>query len=180
MANYTLLPFIDRVKQNQKAFGQKVIVIANSLGISPNWLMIVMNNETVGTFSPSIKNPLSTATGLIQFLESTAKSLGTSTAQLAKMSNVEQLDYVKKYFQKYASKINSLPEAYLAVFYPAALGKPKDWMFPKNVVAVNKIFDITKDGQLSRGEFDQYVLQKYGSYLKNEIELEFDLKKKLK
>lgn len=178
MTNYKQLPFISKVKENQQAFGEKVISIANDLGISPNWLMIVMNNES--GLNPKADNPTSSATGLIQFMASTAKGLGTSTEALLQMSNVQQLDYVKKYYQTYKGKINSAADAYLAVFYPAALGKSDSWAFPTYVVSANKIFDITKDGILTKGEFNQYVNQKYAAYLNNEIEFEFNLKKKSK
>lgn len=178
MPTYKDLPFIDKVKTNQQAFGEKIIQVSADLGISPNWLMIVINNESAGTFSPSIKNPLSTATGLIQFLESTALRLGTSTAQLAQMSNVQQLDYVKKYLMVYKGKMKSAADTYLAVFYPAAIGKPPDYTFPASIVSVNKIFDLNKNGLITKAEFDEYVNKKYAAYLNNAFELQFNLKKK--
>ena len=46
MLDYTQLPFISKVTENQQAFGEKVIAIAKTLNISPNWIMIVMNNES--------------------------------------------------------------------------------------------------------------------------------------
>lgn len=51
-------------------------------------------------WNPAARNPTpgSTATGLIQFIESTARGLGTSTAALARMSTAEQLPYVERYF----------------------------------------------------------------------------------
>ena len=176
--SYLKLPFIDRVKQNREAFGKKVISIANSLFISPNWLMVVMNNETAGTMNSSIKNPTSTATGLIQFMEATARTLGTSTAQLAAMRNVEQLDYVKAYLKPYARKIKSVSDCYLAVFFPQALDMPNEWAFPKWASDANRIFDLNRNGILTKGEFVQYVNDKYGQYLKNEFEAAYQLKKK--
>lgn len=159
------LPFINKVTENQQVFGEKVIEISAELGIKPEWLMVVMNNETGGTFSPSIKNPTSTATGLIQFMEATAKGLGTTTAELSSMDNVEQLDYVKKYLEPYASRIKSASDTYLAVFYPEALYKNDDFVFPNWAAKANKIFDVSKDGILTKGEFAQYVDNKYLQYV---------------
>lgn len=157
------LPFLNKVKENKEAFANKVIEIANELNINPKWLMIVMNNES--GLNPKAKNPLSSATGLIQFMEATAKSLGTTTKDIYNMSNLKQLDYVKKYMQPYAKYINSVGEAYLTVFYPLALFKPLSYEFPSNVVKVNKIFDLNKDMKLTKQEFLNYVSQKYSKYL---------------
>lgn len=177
MLTYKDLPFINKVKNNQQEFGEKVISISDELNISPNWLMIVINNESAGTFSPSIKNPTSTATGLIQFMEATAKSLGTSTSQLASMTNVQQLDYVKKYLSRYASKIKSAADMYLAVFFPKALWQSDSYVFPQWATKANPIFDINKDKILTKAEFNQYVQKKYAPYLKNEFEYLYGEKK---
>lgn len=44
------------------------------------------------------------ATGLIQFMPATAQGMGTTTAALAAMSAVQQLDYVQRYFKPYAAR----------------------------------------------------------------------------
>ena len=52
--------------------------MAGRLGISEADLMAVMSFETGGTFNPGIRNAAgSGATGLIQFMPSTAAGLGT-------------------------------------------------------------------------------------------------------
>lgn len=76
-----------------KEFMQKVEDISNKLQINPDDLMAVMAFES--WFDPAAKNPSSSATGLIQFMGSTAQGLGTSIEELSKMSGVEQLDYDK-------------------------------------------------------------------------------------
>ncbi len=174
--NYLDLPFINRVTENQKAFGEKVISIANDLDILPHWLMIVMNNES--GLNSHIKNPNSSATGLIQFMEPTANELGTSTAELAAMSNVEQLDYVKKYFTAYGyyKQINDTADTYLAIFFPKALYENDDFVFPKWASNANPIFDINHDGTLTKSEFRNYVNNKYAAYIPT-VEVE-NLKKK--
>jgi soluble lytic murein transglycosylase-like protein len=89
------------------AFVEKVKKISANLGIDPNWLMAIMYFESAGTFSPSITNNIG-ATGLIQFIPSTAKGLGTSTSALKSMSALQQLDYVEKYLKTYKGKYKSL------------------------------------------------------------------------
>lgn len=157
------LPFLNKVKDNTSIFAEKVISISKDLNIDPRWLMIVMYNES--GLNPKAKNPLSTATGLIQFMESTAKVLGTTTANIYNMTNLQQLDLVKKYISSYAPLIKSVGDAYLAVFYPLALKKSLNYIFPENVVKVNRIFDLNKDGILTKQEFLNYVNQKYQKYL---------------
>lgn len=136
-----------------KEFSEKVKAIAQKLGMVPDYIMAVMDFETGGTFSPSVKNPQSSATGLIQFMAATANGLGTSTANLAKMSAIQQLDYVERYFQgviKQHGALQTLENTYLAVFYPAAIKYPLDWSFPQSVYNVNKVFDMNKDGTFSK------------------------------
>ncbi len=123
-----------------KAFTDKVKQLAYNLGISANWLMFVINYETAGTFSPSKQNPTSTATGLIQFLASTAQGLGTSIDALKNMSAIEQLDYVYKYLKPYKGDMVDYYTTYLAVFYPVAIDKEDSYIFPANVVRANPSF----------------------------------------
>lgn len=160
------LPFIEKVKKNQQEFANKVIDIANKLGTKPEYLMIVMNNES--GLDSTAKNPNSSASGLIQFMEATAKELGTTTKALREMTNVSQLDYVYKYLNVYKKKLNSVAEVYLSVFFPLALFKDDNYKFPDWVVKANKIFDTNKDSILTKAEFKDYVNKKYAKYITNE------------
>ena len=91
--------------------------------------MAIMAFETKGSFSPSVQNAAgSSATGLIQFTSATAVGLGTTTTALKRMTAVEQLDYVYKYFQPYASRCKTLSDTYMAVLYPAAMGKADNYI----------------------------------------------------
>lgn len=118
-------------------FRSAVATMSSRLGIKPEWILAVMNYETDGTFSPSIRNKAgSGAVGLIQIMPDTARGLGTSTEALAKMTQIEQLVYVEKHLESYKGRMNSLEDVSMAVFYPAAIGNP-DYKFPANVVAQN-------------------------------------------
>ena len=114
----TLL-WLNLVKENASAFSTKVLSIAQNLGIDPNWLMHVMYSES--GLNHRIVNPMGGATGLIQFMPSTAKGLGTTTSALSNMSNVEQLDWVYKYFKPYTGKIKSFVDLYMITFMPVFL-----------------------------------------------------------
>lgn len=161
-----MLLYEDKITTNKSLFINKVISISQKLDINPNWLMAVMNLETGGTFSPSIKNKTSGATGLIQFLPSTARGLGTSTTDLAKMNNVQQLDYVYKYLEPYKAKMVNYIDLYLAVFFPLAMTKPDSFVIKTDSISASDIasqnmgLDLNKNKQITVGEIKTVFLNK--------------------
>lgn len=151
------MTFEEYIKENKIEFTEKVNNISGELGIDPNWLMFVMWFES--KLNPQAVNPISGATGLIQFMPNTARSLGTTTDVLRHMSNVQQLDYVLAYLRPYKGRMRSWVDVYLAVLYPKAMGKP-DFVITSDIVAKqNKIFDINKDLDISVKEIET-VLRK--------------------
>lgn len=141
-------------------FTDKVHTISGKLGINPNWLMQVMYSES--RLKPTAYNP-SGASGLIQFMPSTAAALGTSTSAIRNMSAVDQLDYVYAYFRPYAGKMKSYYDLYLATFFPGGIGKPDSWIFHSSrlsaatIAMQNPAININKDGQITIAEFKQYL-----------------------
>ena len=149
-------------------FVKKVREVSTRLGIDPNWLMAIMYWESARSFSPSIQNSIG-ATGLIQFIPSTARGLGTTTTALKNMSAVDQLDYVEKYFNVYKGKLNSYVDTYFSVFFPLAIGKPDDWVIQGAGISSNQIakqnpaFDVNKDGKVQVWEVKKVMLEKLPS-----------------
>jgi len=140
-------------------FARKAIRIANEFGFPPNDFMSCMAFESAETFSPSIRNPKSSATGLIQFMRDTAKQLGTTVEALARMTAVEQLDYVRKYFLPYKGKLKTIDDLYMAILWPKAVGKPSSYVLfdrdsDKTTKAyfANKGLDVNQNGQITKGE----------------------------
>lgn len=126
--------------------GQAIRAAAQLLGIDPNDLAAVISFETGGTFRQDIRNPTSSATGLIQFMEATAKQLGTSTAELARMSFEEQMKYVVKYLQgRGITNGSTLGDVYSAV---------AGWGYRRGTEAyrLNQVWDADKDGYIGKGE----------------------------
>ncbi|MCP4318978.1 MAG: transglycosylase SLT domain-containing protein [Hyphomicrobiales bacterium] len=161
-------------KKHGPAFKAKVIAIAKRLRADPDHLMAVMAFESGGKFTPDVKNAAgSGATGLIQFMPKTATSLGTSTKKLAKMTAIEQLDFVELYFKKTVGNraMHSLSDVYMAVLWPKAVGKSENFiLFEKGTTAYrqNAGLDKNRDGFIRKAEaaakvFDKLVLgQKEG------------------
>jgi len=144
-------------------FLAKVQEVATRLQI--NWLdlLVCMAFETGGSFNPGEVNRLSGATGLIQFMPSTARGLGTTTTALAKMSQVEQMKYVELYLSSKKLKGASFADIYMSIIFPAAVGKPDSYvLFGKNAAISryefnkayiqNKGLDLNKDGSITKGE----------------------------
>ena len=155
--------FLARIPGQQIAWGAKVsaafktklIKIAGNLGIDPDFLMAAMAFESAETFSASVKNAASGATGLIQFMPSTATSLGTSTTALAAMTAEDQLDYVEKYFNPYKNKLTTIEDVYMTILWPNAIGKANSYvLFSKPSVAYtqNSGLDANNDGDITKEE----------------------------
>lgn len=148
-------------------FRNKVFEVANHLQINPNHLMAVMAFETGYTFNPAQKNLAgSGATGLIQFMPATARDLGTSVDVLARMTGEHQLNYVGKYFQPYKGKIKNLSDLYMAVLWPAAIGKPEDYVLwdkstRPTTYRQNAGLDRNTDGKITKAEAASMVKDAY-------------------
>ncbi len=150
----TLLLAVRGLEKTSEAFRAELCRLAARQALDPGALAAVMSFETGGTFSPSIKNPGSSATGLIQFMEATARRLGTSTAELAAMTAEAQLAYVEKYFALIpSSRVKTETDHYMAVFAPAGIGKPESHVLyaaPSAAYSANRALDRSGDGTITR------------------------------
>ncbi|MEW5291999.1 hypothetical protein ABW286_22955 [Erwinia papayae] len=127
--------------------------------------------ETGKTFRTDIKNPGSSATGLIQFMKATAEELGTSIPQLRRMDHVQQMEYVKKYFQMQSRNINipteewSLEDVYYSIFSPKTIKiKPNGIIYQKGdggTYDKNLYHDINKDGKITKSEIAENIRLNY-------------------
>lgn len=126
--------------------------------MGPAWLMSCMAWESGRSFDPAKKNMAgSGATGLIQFMPDTAIGLGTTVDALAKMTAEQQLVFVQKYFMPYRGKLNSLSDVYMAILWPAAVGKPDDHVLwtradRPTTYRQNAGLDVNKDGAITKAE----------------------------
>ncbi|HRW19216.1 MAG TPA: hypothetical protein P5181_10330 [Dermatophilaceae bacterium] len=135
-------------------FLRKVEGIADRLKTKPEYLLAAMSFETGGSFAADKRNPQSSATGLIQFMSKTAKGLGTTTAELARMTPVQQLDYVEKYFAGRAGKLGSIEQVYSTILYGRPISDPDKVLFQPGTEAyrVNKGLDKDHQGGITLRE----------------------------
>ena len=147
-------------------FRDKVRAIAARLGCKANDLMACMAWESGESFSPSVKNMAgSGAVGLIQFMPATAQGLGTSTAALSALTAEQQLDWVERYFQPYKGKLATLADLYMAILWPAAVGKPMESaLWDRNsrptTYRQNAGLDANRDGVITKAECSGKVYAK--------------------
>lgn len=129
---------------------------AADLKINPNDLAAVISFETRGTFSPAVKNPNSSATGLIQFMEDKYKSYGYTRNEFAALGASEQMKYVVQYLRgRGIGQGSGLGDIYDAVAgYGYRDGNPKYNKKGQRVDAyyLNRVWDANRDGYVAKGE----------------------------
>lgn len=163
-------------KYDHIEFVKKIKHIANKIGTTPGALLAVMHFETGGTFSPSIQNPMSRATGLIQFIRPTAESLGTSLNELKGMTREEQLYYVELYFDQFRNIFRRIQpvnvrDLYMSVLWPVAIDKDEQYILfrnPSTAFIQNRGLDINSDGNITKKEATKKVFNIYIRYYATE------------
>jgi hypothetical protein len=98
-------------------------------------------------------------------MPSTAAELGTTTARLAKMTAEDQLNYVYKYLRqkiKERGAILSLEDCYMAILWPAAVGKPLTYPLFTSAIQYrqNAGLDSNKDKVITKYEAAAHVREK--------------------
>lgn len=148
----------------RSAFETKLRSIAAFLLVEPEWLMQVMFAES--GLNPKAQNKSKNdghliAAGLIQW--TTASGVPGAPASILQLDALQQLDLVKQYFTPYRGKMKSYFDVYLVTFFPAAVGKPDNYVFqtskysPALIAAQNPAINRNKDSQITMAEFKQYV-----------------------
>lgn len=112
-------------------------------------------------------NPNGDASGLIQFMPKTLTNLGWFQGHEAfrKLSAVEQLPFVEKYYKPYVGHLDSVGGLYVATFLPAFISHATDKDFvltAKNgplgwAYGPNAVFDKNKDFAITVGELEDAV-----------------------
>lgn len=146
-----------------KKFLNKVKEIANRIGCDYKDLLGVMHSES--SLNSKAVNKQGGATGLIQFMPATAKSLGTTTTALYNMSAYDQLDYVEKYLTraknssalKNKSKL-SAGDLYTLIFMPAKAGQETIATSGTKYYSWNSGLDANKDGKITNTELGNRVI----------------------
>jgi hypothetical protein len=141
----------------------KLVEVAQDIGGPPDELSAVIKVETAGTFSPTSVNKLSPhATGLIQWIPSTAKSLHglpiwttpAGSPEIKAMNVCAQLELARAYFKK------TLPGGWKKPgdFYRAVQGGGT-YHAGSEGYEKNKGWDLNKDGTITPSEVAMLAVQ---------------------
>lgn len=128
--------------------------LALALGVNEFDLFSLIYFETGGTMDAGIRNPYSSAGGVLQFTDATARTLRHIDGSKYKSTNDllnrcpdmecqlaipgKKTKYGGPAFQ-YLSRFNiqNRYDMYMAVFYPYAIGKGPNFILPKSVQGIN-------------------------------------------
>jgi len=165
----------------REAFINKVRQVAFNLNVNPNWLMVIMNFESAGSFSPSRwggKNK--SYVGLIQFGNLAAKEMKTTTKALSQMSAVQQLDYVEIYYKKWYKMLKmkfpkSFVDFYLITLFPSKANKGHNAVIEsrgipaKSFAKVNPKFRTNARGGVTVGEVHRVLISELPAEWRSEF-----------
>lgn len=149
--------------QSDTQFLNCLNTLAERKNVPVDSLLAVMQIES--GLDNTARNPYSGAAGFNQIMPNTARNLGYSVDQIAGMSPSEQMcGPVSAYFNSVSLPENpSTADLYLANFYPAAVGKPDDYILgnnpgltPQMVAEQNPIFK-NSSGVVTVGSVKQYI-----------------------
>lgn len=124
---------------------QKIIDISERLGINHEDLISLIQFES--GFDPMAKNPYSSARGLIQFTDATARSLGFEDSLhlvTAHPTVEDQLQIVEEYLVQFYP-FRDKQDLYMSVFYPKYRKADPNTVFPDSVRAVNPGITTVQD-----------------------------------
>ncbi|WP_437538977.1 peptidoglycan-binding protein [Sorangium sp. So ce726] len=127
--------------------------MARRLGGDAGAFVGVIHLVTGHTCSPSVKDPGSNAVGLLQIAPGTAAELGTSTASLAGMCRIAQLEVAEAYFearkQAYpAADFSEIRDVALAVLEPDGLDPAHDLLGVSASICRGPFFDDPGAGRV--------------------------------
>ncbi len=156
-------------------FEKKVRKVSKKLSVPAEWLMAVMYSES--KFDASVSNHRgSGATGLIQWMPTTAQDFDITVEKLRNLNHSEQLDYVYDYLDRVRRKYKqyeTLTELYLAILYPKAIGEDYCYTMyakPSEAYKLNIGLDIDKDGRVTVKDIDDRMKKMYPTAYMAELE----------
>jgi len=144
--------------------------LASRNGWDVDGIAAVMSIES--GFDPAAKNPSTTASGLIQMIDSTARSVGVGggAAELRELSAVQQLPYVERYYKRafFGLTTPRVHDFYLAGFGKGVgqadgyvLADENDPLIYKdgtaNAYILNAGLDVSADGLITVGDIRKVI-----------------------
>lgn len=125
---------------------RRLVQISDAAGVNPADILLVHISETGG--NPQAKNP-GGAVGILQWIPSTAKALGTTAEEIGNMGVSEQLDILERHAQKYwkGRGIRNAADIYLLNATGGRVAHAGEAAYEGN-----KVWDVNKDGTLDKSD----------------------------
>jgi tape measure domain-containing protein len=154
-----------------EAFIQAVEDMARRLGANPAAILNVMAFES--GFNAQAVNPRTGASGLLQFMPSTARRLGYDIHDIRRMSALEQVapgGPVERYFQQFGlGKLISDAAAYAAVAAGRVLSDTATLFRQGSLAyAMNRIWDLNRDARIQQWELGALAAERGGFQLSSQ------------
>lgn len=152
----TTLPDVPGLRKQGPAVHRELVALAGRHGLDVDHLAALIAHES--GWNPAARNPVTQAVGLIQFMPRYTRQLfGLSADQIAKLSTLEQLALVERFFAGVAQRIGHPigADVAIAAFLPAHVGKPDGFVAferPSKGYWQNAPLDLDKDGRITLGE----------------------------
>ncbi len=129
---------IVRVKRPGESVKNALSDLSRELRIPMHWLFQIIKFES--NFNPQAKNPYSSARGLIQFIDSTARDLGYNSSLDLVTKHPSIVSQIKGPVRRYFLRYYPFPTKssfYMSVFYPKYRNYDLDYEFPNYIKKVN-------------------------------------------
>lgn len=138
--------------------------VAQKLGVPSQWLFAQINFESAGTWDPKIKNPNSSARGLIQFMNSTAINMGYKDSLDLVEKNPTISSQLRGPVYEYYKKFMPFPNSqsfFLSVFLPKYRNASPDTVIFKDEPTRQKSFQSANPGIKTVGDYTEKLMLKF-------------------
>jgi hypothetical protein len=136
--------------------------VSSKFGINPSDLLALMRSES--SLNPQAENKTTGATGLIQFMPATARSLGTTTEELGRMTAAQQMHYVEKFFDSVRlPRGASAGQLYAYVFLPGRATREVLTSRGERYYEANRDLDMDSDGRITIADLDARMARHGGT-----------------
>ena len=147
-------------------FMSQLRAMSSRLGVSAENMVAIMRSES--SLNPQAVNPTTGASGLIQFMPRTARSLGTTVEDIRRMSAVEQLPFVERFFRSVGVQPgSSAGRLYAYVFLPGRANREVLTERGESFYEANRGLDMDRDGRITIADLDAR-LARFGGTLASE------------
>jgi hypothetical protein len=149
-------------EQPSDDFMSEVNRVSSKFGVNPSDMLALMRSES--SLNPQAVNRTTGATGLIQFMPATARSLGTTTEELRQMTAAQQMRYVEKFFDSVRLPQGaSAGQLYAYVFLPGRARREVLTTAGEAFYEANRGLDMNSDGRITIADLDARMARFGGS-----------------